>query len=373
MMFKKILSLLTAFLFLSFVTTDAVALGIPIGMFSSAAPVGSYINSIQQVSITIGAAAASNTATISTVGANAFVIIQGWTTTSANPLAAQSLPRIELTNSTTVTAYRNTLGTPAIIVKAVVVDPAAGLVSSVQQGTVSISGAATGTATITSVNTSNSAVFYLGNTTTDISSGGQDMMDIKLTNSTTVTATLRTGTTTATVGFVVVVFNTAAIQSIQTSERLYSANSTNVTISSVTTANTMLAWGGFTSSSGGGNDAYMSLTGATTVNVNSVNDTDFRIGFTVIEFKSGVLARAVQRGQITLTNLTSQTATITSASTAKTILNFCGSQQGEGTASLGDEMLAVAQTNATTVTGTAGTTSSFSSVRKVGYEAVTFN
>jgi hypothetical protein len=61
-----------------------------------------------------------------------------------------------------------------------------GAVKSIQRGTLSISSSTTGTATISSVNTSKTELRYLG-----ISSGsaGSDVTRIVLTNATTITAT----------------------------------------------------------------------------------------------------------------------------------------------------------------------------------------
>src|ERR1035437_7395285 len=59
----------------------------------------SYTNSIQQVSITVAAASSSATATISTVGSNAFIIYQGIKVGGTNTSDFGDLAMVVLTNT----------------------------------------------------------------------------------------------------------------------------------------------------------------------------------------------------------------------------------------------------------------------------------
>lgn len=334
-----------------------------------------YINSIQQVSITISASSTSNTATITSVGSGAFIIFQGTTTTDSNSADIPSVfTRVTLTNSTTVTATRGG-STSAVTVNCVVIDPTASLVSSVQFGTVSVTSTNTSnTATISSVTTSRSAVFYLG------SSGSNGIFQsrglqfgVTLTNSTTVTAIRgATDSETNTISFCVVQFAAAAINSVQQLASVYTAQSgtaQTVTITSVNTSNSFIAFGGVNSNSNTYAAAYntAALTNSTTVtyNRNTGSGINFSIYCTVIEFVSGVLNSA-QRGTIALSAQTSNTATITSVNTSKAFGNYLGwlTSGSNPDACWGK----ISLTNGTTVTGTVNTSGTLT----LGYEAIEF-
>lgn len=69
---------------------------------------GSGIRSVQKGTITIANANTSNTATISSVNtAKAFVLFGGHTGTDATYSLSQGVPKLDLTNATTVTANRD--------------------------------------------------------------------------------------------------------------------------------------------------------------------------------------------------------------------------------------------------------------------------
>ena len=163
------------------------------------------INSVQQVSITIAAAATTGTATINPAIGTQFLIFQGCTT-SASAVQSEALCRVSL-SGTTVTATRalGTLGT--CVVNCAIVDATSDLVTSVQMGTITLSASTVGTATISSVTTTNSAVALLGYTS---SLGTFTYVDnvptIVLTNSTTVTASVNLRSGTVVVGYLVVNF-----------------------------------------------------------------------------------------------------------------------------------------------------------------------
>lgn len=347
------------------------------GLFGPAAGGVSYINSVQQVSITIATGATSGTATITSVDTSRTILIpQGQTCTVTTDTAANfNLARIELTNATTITAYRNTSSAAdTVTVNCAVVECTSNLVSSVQYGTISISSATSATGTITSVNLTRSCVISLGGTTSG-SNLPQSQPGVSLTNATTVTAFRGTsGTTVA--GFVVVEFQAAAIQSVQQVTDSYaSANTTNSkTISSVTQGNTVLFWGGQTSANSGITSGFNTLQLTSATNVDAV-----RIGtqtgaivpyYTVVEFVAGVMASSAQRGTIDLSGTgETATATITSISTTKGFASCLGGRSSGGAAGRIQQRLTL--TNATTITGTVQST--VSDTRAVAYEAVGFN
>lgn len=337
---------------------------------------GPWINSIQQVSITISSGSTSNTATISAVGSGAFIIFQGWTdnkvsTANMNSCAA----RVTLTNSTTVTATRNTSLSDAVVINAVVIDATSSLVSAVQFGTIAIANTSTSnTATITSVDTSRSVVFFLGEDaqSTAVANGA---CGVTLTNATTVTAN-RIGTASqTTVSFCVVQFAVGVVNRIQQFSSAFTSNSATdtQTITSVNTANSFIAYGGCTTSSSALIGFYwMTLTNSTTVTLTrtSTATTSRTPYYTVVEFNSGIFSQ-MQRGSITLASVASNTATITSATTTKSVCNWLGFLGPTGAPNYDELWPKITQTNATTLTATkntAGTTSV-----TVGYEVWTFN
>jgi len=334
----------------------------------------SYINSIQQVSITIASGSTSNTATITGVGSNAFIIYQGQTTSQTSTNNSQTA-LVQLTNSTTVTATRNASNSDTVTINAVVIDPASSLVSGVRQGTISITSTSmSNTATISSVTTSRSAVFFLGSYSS-VSNPTSFQCGVTLTNSTTVTAFRNSGDSgTSVVGYVVVEFSSGVIQSNQqfSSADTAASTTTTQTISSVNTSNSLIAYGGFTGGSGNISllNTYLTLSNSTTVTITkySANATTRTTYYAVLEFVSGVLANA-QRGSISVSSATSNTATISSAATNKSFANYVGASFTGTTPDQSESRLT--QTNTTTLTAnknTAGTTTSV-----VGYEVPTFN
>lgn len=333
-----------------------------------------YVNSVQQGSITIGSGTTSNTATISAVGAEAFIVYQGQTSTdSSTSQYVDILCRLALTNSTTVMATRNSSTADTPTIKFSVVDPTSALVSGVQAGTVTVTNSGTPvTATITSVSTSLSAVFFLGQSTAGSTFGGA-FADIVLTNSTTVTATVGSNGSGVTISFVVVTFQSGVINSMQSVRTTFTSNvnaSNSATITSVVVANTMLAYGGFSSTAfnGYGN---VSLSTSTSIAYNRGNSTSttFSYSCTVIEFVSGILAQSAQRSTITLNNVTSNTATITSVTTSKTVLSYLLSS---AVSSAPNSFLSSAVlTNSTTVTANLNTAIASNNINS--FEAISFN
>lgn len=339
----------------------------------------SWSVSVQQVSITIATLSASNTASISAVSANAFILFQGFTTSDSNTAEPNvEIGRIELTNSTTVTASRGSaIAAQTVTVNAVVIDPGADLVESVQSGTVTLTAQSSNTATITSVDTSRSALFSLGNSTTEVVSTNNTWKGgVSLTNATTVTATVNTGgVATTTFGYIVVQFKAQSIQSLQNISAAFSSTTSatnDTTITAIATANSAIAYGGVkcNSSTFSNNQNYGQITSTTNVRwtrsgTSSATITPF---YAVIEFIPGVL-KSLQRGGISVASATSNTATISAVDTSKAIVSYTGQT---ATATAPREVWGnITLTNSTTVTAaknTAGTTTSV-----IGYEVWEFN
>lgn len=336
----------------------------------------SYVNSITQYSITIASGSTTGTTTISAVVGTAFIVHQGQTT-SATTSMAQALARLTI-SGTTVTATRNTSSTNTVTVNFTVVDATSSLIKSVQFGTINITTGTTGTATISSVTTTNSAVAFLGY------SSGLAAFDysvntprLSLTNATTVTSTVGASSTSSNVAFCVIEFQGAALnQNTQFVSKTWtdSATSTTQTITSVSAANTMVIWAGSENHNTltfASDQNWVTLTNATTLtyNVGAAGGDSTTTNVWVVEFVSGVLSQSAQRGSIALAAATSNTATITSASTTLTLVNMPGWTSPTQAATNLDKIIPkVTQTNTTTLTATLNT----AGAATVSYEALTF-
>lgn len=294
----------------------------------------SYINSIQTFEITIAASSTSNIATITSVNTgNAVIFFAGFTSAETSVTYQDFLSRAELTNATTVTVYRNTSTTNSITVRGTVVEFTSAAIASVQAGTITIpSGTASATATISSVNTSNSVVFYLGFTASGAGISSLNYFtSLTLTNATTVTASRNAAPSgiTTTVGYCVVNFASGITNSIQQRSVTLSSSTTSDTdtISSINTGNAILIYGGGTTSATAvATFLYnLQLTNSTTVTLSrgGTNAGSRTVNYTVLEFAGGVL-NSLQRGTLAMTNATSADATITSVNTAKTVCNWTG-------------------------------------------------
>lgn len=335
-----------------------------------------YVNSIQRGSITIASGSASNTATISAVGSGAVLLYDSFTSNRTATAIGTDYPRLELTNSTTITAKRGGSPSQATTVYYTIIDFKAAMVSSVQYGTINVNVATSNTASISSVNTSRSAVFYLGFESASTGTGNNAYVGgVKLTNSTTVTADVSVITTTTDIfGFVVVEFNSSVIQSVQQFQTggAWGASATmDQTISAVTVANTMIAWGGSTlaTSNTSNGIARAELTSTTNVRLTrgGTGSITATIYYTVIEFVSGVLYASVQRGSITITG-TSNTASVTTNSFS--IVNYVG-HSTTGASNAGSSWAWLTLTSSVLVT--AGRYNSTSGNCVPSYEVIAFN
>jgi len=145
------------------------------------------IKSIQRNTITLNNVT-SNTATINAVDPNNAVLnYLGFAGGSTSTTIKNIMTRVELTNSTTVTATVNTAIASNHVISFEVVEYFPGIIKSLQRGTISAS-SSPGTATITAVDTTKSIVGW-GGYTTDSSlamEGDTLTMYMDLQNSTTV-------------------------------------------------------------------------------------------------------------------------------------------------------------------------------------------
>ena len=155
----------------------------------------SVIKSIQRGTINLQGAT-SNTATITAVTtANSVLSIAGRSsddTTGGPGQSNYSMIRGELTNSTTVTAYRITddgVGASPII-PFEVVEYYSGVIRSIQRGTITLNASTSGTATITSVTTGKTQLYFLGATVNATGYSVWAHPKLVLTNATTVTASV---------------------------------------------------------------------------------------------------------------------------------------------------------------------------------------
>ncbi len=194
----------------SFPPTDLgnAPVAMALGFSFPIAGAGARVKSIQAFSITIGSSSTSNTATITSVDTTwSHIVFNGEEGGDATDIRI-GLARLDLTNSTTVTATRAAQnGTRSLTVKGMVVEWEPDSVKSVQQLSITVSaGSSSNTATITSVDTTKSVIFHAGNTggsSTEIRSAQASM---GLTNATTVTASRANTTNALTVTGAVVEF-----------------------------------------------------------------------------------------------------------------------------------------------------------------------
>jgi len=171
------------------------------------------------------------------------------------------------------------------------------IIKSIQYGNIAIgSGAASNTATITSVTTANSLIFWNGAYNTAATTNNNLIADIALTNATTVTAT-RTGTgaNTCTARFVVIEFIPGVLTSVQRGTITIASGSTSntATITSVSEDVAFFNCLGFRSANASTEraDAVLATVNLTTATeltaTRTTNDSnDIIVGYQVAEFNS---------------------------------------------------------------------------------------
>lgn len=148
----------------------------------------SQVKSIQRGVIAIASASAANTGAITAVVmANSRLRLLGTLSDSAGGTPSADNVVLELTDATTITAGRSATGVSNVVTSYEIIEYWPGVIKRVQRGVITISGAATNTAAITTVNTAKSELDYLGcRVDADL-----DSLEAyaTLTNATTVTAT----------------------------------------------------------------------------------------------------------------------------------------------------------------------------------------
>lgn len=259
-----------------------------------------------------------------------------------------------------------------------------GLITKVQSVSITIAtGSTTGTASITSVNTALSAVFFNGQTTNDTAANSinTDIAGVTLTNATTVTATrgASSGSFTVTVNATVVTFAASAISNIQqgTITMTGAVTSNTATITSVTTTDSCCLCNGFTISANAATGFCASkvvLTNATTVTATRAAASGTAVAYyTIITFASGVLNSSTQTGSINIANGgSSNTATITAVTASQSMVIWGGFNSADGVNSLWSDSVYLALTNGTTVTATANSTVSGSTGTTIPFTIVEF-
>lgn len=226
------------------------------------------VNSVQTGTIAI--TGTSNTATISAVTTGVPVYL-GLTTTQTVTAANTLLATVELTNSTTVTAARDTSSADTVTVGYAVIDCKAALVNSVQRRSVTLTSALTAdTDTISGVTASNTILIPNGSTSAT-TGHTNSQYTLGLTNGTTVTLT-RGGTSTSsrTIKYTALEFASGVLRSLQRATTAFSTPPQDDTVTAVGSRAFVNPVGAATGSVSNWSQVHASaaLQGATTVRLN---------------------------------------------------------------------------------------------------------
>ena len=332
-----------------------------------------FIASCQHFAITIASGSTAGTATINAVDPTRAFIVWGGVRSNAG-VTARALATAVLTNSTTVTATRNSGTGSTCTVRGTVVEATGYLVKSVQSGTITLSAATSGTATINAVDTSRSVVFFNGiSTPASAATLLAALHGLALTNSTTVTATASSASSSV-VAFTVVEFQPGAVESVQDITVTATNTNTTDTVSlapDVQPELSALAYGGSQTSTNTLDAAQVRVaiagpSSATHVRVTGSN-TKHGVAGAVIKFAAGVI-RAIQRGTAAIAAGTSANAAIAAVDTGRSWLAFLGNDAAAGQTQ--DQAFAAAYLaddhTVTAEVSTAGTAN-------VNFEVVSFN
>ena len=299
----------------------------------------SIIKSVQNVEITIGSSARTNTATISAVNLTSSILLySGWrspNTAAQNP--ANDWCMLFLTNSTTVTATTEApFATYNRTVCGVVVEFYPWAIRSIQSGVFATT-AASATTTVNAVNTLHSSAIFLGINHTETSTGSyaQLLGTVVLTNSTTVTMTRQATTGTITLSWMLIEFNPQYIASVNQAIVTIATDGTtaNATIPAVKTSNCISFFGGTSAASGiTTNESYAFaqayLANSTTVTATRVGSGTFSpiVVLTIVEFINGIVSNR-QSNQTAIASGNSTTAITLSpaVSNVKAVTTYGGS------------------------------------------------
>lgn len=359
------------------------------GALAAAAGQPGIIKSIQEVEITIAAGSASQTAAISAVRKDKTVLIwNGVRSAETTNLNKEDEVRIELTTGVLITAQTNAANASnSRIVRCTVIEFEPSIVKNVQHLTGTLTNVSNVDVTISSVNTAYSAVFYLG-ASCNLNDGNQNYARLvaTLTGSTTVNLNCGSAGTFVTIGsFCVVEFYSNVIQSIQAAVNTIAPGSAtqNTTISAVTEANCMLAWGGnridntFFNTVAGVTEGYIYLAGTTTLTQTRLSTTGLYASITavtVIEFKTGIL-KSRQIGHTDIpTSSSSADDTVTTVVKARSITNYLGQSITSSTAGTSDNSIVRASVslNSSTINRKSRSGSSATYGLKISWEVLEF-
>lgn len=296
-----------------------------------------YIKSVQHLSITILSGGTSKTATINSVNTTYSVTLLNGFSIAGDPSIdfKSQLPRVEFTNSTTITAFINTAGTTDLTAYVCVIEFYPAAITSIQRGTTSfISSDTSKVVTITSVTTANAALFWNGYTTSGGGITGANLWRAALTSATQVTWNASLSGNSGTLSWCVVEFNSSIINNIQkiSATSALAAANTDTTITSVVTGNSLSLWGGMTSQQTGGpvwaNIAHygflQSATNFRFTRVGAVDNVSRTMNATVVEFKSSAV-KSVQASQINIpVSTTTVNTTITAVGKNYSFTSMCG-------------------------------------------------
>lgn len=210
------------------------------------------VSSIQTGTITLSSGTSSNTATISSVTTSRAVAIYMGNITSGT-IISRAACTAELTNSTTITAARGDGSSSTATVGYTVIEFAAGVVDSMQTVSITIpaDGSSTSTnATISSVSTGRSLLFYGGNSIAGSVAPNLAAPLIYLAGATTVTAQRNTasGTDAVTIKAMVAQFSASQGITVQRDRSTIALSNTahDASITAVDTAKSAVSYLGFT-------------------------------------------------------------------------------------------------------------------------------
>lgn len=243
--------------------------------------------------------------------------------------------------------------------------PTQRMIRKVQSFSVTLTGAASGTATIEAVDTTMAVIWWGGNITNATTTASQGYADVTLTNPTTITVTKNSATNNVTVKGYIVEYTNALVRSVQYgSISLGSGVTTNTaTITAVSTATATLHYLGQTcnqSTVGStSNPMTIVLTNSTTVTADRQGSTGtMTVNFCVVNWQPWAIKSIQQRVVTSTSASTSFTDTITSVDMNNTIILYNGAFTSISTPA--SWMFSLQLTSATAVTltrtGASGTT-----------------
>lgn len=148
--------------------------------------------------------------------------------------------------------------------------------------------------------------------------------------------------------------------------------SNTATIAAVSVSDSVIAYGGSsydTDANLNNGAASVTITNATTITATrSFNQNGTTLAYEVIEYQPGVI-KSIQRGTIALAGVVSNTATVTTVNTLKSMLMILGFMSDNTDGNSGQYLPKLVLTNATTITATKGINTSTTTV---GYQLVEY-